>query len=317
MQMTEPDVAPWKFRGPWAGLPIMWTEDDRFDEASYRENVARCCRAGVPGIYTGGTTGEFYALEFDEFQAVTRATVEVCRTHGTPVMIGCTSTSTRGAVRRAAFAAELGADAIQVALPFWLPVPTDQIVPFFAEVAQAADSLPLSIYETTRAKVTLTLDQHRAVKSAVPGYAMVKSNAGTIGATPEGCRALSEFLSVFVGEPRWKELAPEGAAGACSAMVYWNPQWVLDLWSHVEQQDWDFVSRANESIALLHQYLASEFAPRGFTDTAYDRMAGLAGGFLTGNLRNRGPYPSATPADVERLRQWFSKHFPEMLTAGN
>ena len=76
------------FVGPWAGLPVAWTDNDRFDEETYRGDVARCCEAGMPGVYTGGTTGEFYAMEFDEFQPVARATVEECRVHDKPVMIG-------------------------------------------------------------------------------------------------------------------------------------------------------------------------------------------------------------------------------------
>ena len=72
------------FTGPWAGLPVAWTDDDRFDEITYRGDVTRCCRAGVPGVYSGGTTGEFYAMEFDEFQEIARATVEACHACGTP-----------------------------------------------------------------------------------------------------------------------------------------------------------------------------------------------------------------------------------------
>ena len=158
------------FTGPWAGLPVAWTNDDRFDEATYRADVARCCEAGVPGVYTGGTTGEFYAMEFDEFKAVTRATVEECHARGKPAMIGCTSTYNLGAARRAAYAAEVGADAIQVALPFWMEIGDAQIVPFFKEVVDASGGLPLSIYETMRAKKAFTLDQHRAIKDAVPSY---------------------------------------------------------------------------------------------------------------------------------------------------
>ncbi len=82
--------------GPWAGLPVAWTEDDRFDEETYRGDIARCCRAGMPGIYTGGTTGEFYAMELDEFKAVARATVAECHAHGKPAMIGVSSTYTLG-----------------------------------------------------------------------------------------------------------------------------------------------------------------------------------------------------------------------------
>jgi len=299
--------------GPWAGLPVAWTDDDRFDEATYREDVARCCNAGIPGVYTGGTTGEFYAMEFDEFQAVARATVEECRRRGTPVMIGVSSTYTRGALRRAEFAAELGADAIQVALPFWMPVGEQQIVPFFRDVASAGAGLALSVYETTRAKRSLTLDQHRTLHEAVPQYLMVKANAGTPGATPEGCAALSKFVNVFVGENRWGELGPRGARGSCSSMVYWNPRVILDVWSKVAQQDWQAVAEWSRRICALHEFLVNEYGPQGLTDTAYDRLGGLASGFLKTSLRSREPYPSVTDSNVIALRDWYRSHFPEML----
>ncbi|MBG87811.1 MAG: hypothetical protein CMO80_13035 [Verrucomicrobiales bacterium] len=97
------------FIGPWAGLPVAWTDDDRFDEATYRADVRACCQAGIPGIYTAGTTGEFYAMEFDEFQQVARATVEEAHRCDTPAMIGvsfnlhprrCTSRGIRRGDRR-------------------------------------------------------------------------------------------------------------------------------------------------------------------------------------------------------------------------
>ena len=302
------------FTGPWAGPPVAWTDDDRFDEATYRADVARCCEAGVPGVYTAGTTGEFYAMELDEWKAVTRATVEECRARHKPVVIGCTSTYNLGAARRAAYAAEVGADAIQVALPFWMEIGDRQIVPFFKEVVDASDGLPLSIYETTRAKTTLTLDQHRAIKDAVPSYMMVKANGGTLGYTPEGCQALSEFVNVFISECKFAELGRVGAKGGCSAMVYWNPPVILSLWQLVEQRDWARADATCLRLTKLVEFLGEVFGPKGFTDTAFDRMGGVAGGFLKCNLHGRSPYPSATADDVETLRRWYREHFPEMLT---
>jgi dihydrodipicolinate synthase/N-acetylneuraminate lyase len=299
--------------GPWAGLPVAWTDRDEFDEAVYRGDVARCCRAGVPGVYTGGSTGEFYALEFDEFQRVTRATIEECRARNKPAMIGCTSTCTRSAARKAAFAAEAGASAIQVALPFWLEVSDHQIVPFFREVSAASGGLPLSIYETTRAKKTLSLDQHRAVHEALPNYLMVKANAGTIGATVEGCRELSQFANVFVGEHSWGSLGRVGVKGGCSSVVYWNPRIVLGLWQQVERQNWPVVDEVCAKLSAMFKFLFDQFSTRGFTDTAFDRLGGINGGFLQTSLRCRAPYPYATPRDVEALRQWYREHWPEML----
>ncbi|MEA1951356.1 MAG: dihydrodipicolinate synthase family protein [Planctomycetota bacterium] len=301
------------FIGPWAGLPVAWTDDDRFDEEIFRGDVARCCHADIPGVYTGGTTGEFYAMEFDEFQAVARAAVEECHAHGKPAMIGCSSTYTLGAVRRAAYAAELGADAVQVALPFWMEVDDRDVVPFFKAVSDAAGGLPLSIYDTVRAKKTPGVEQHRAIKEAVPNYLMVKSNAGTIGFTPEGCKALGEFVNVFIHEHKAAGLGQMGAVGCCSASVYWNPRVVLELWRHVHQRDWQQAEAVCKRLADLIEFLAAEYGTRGFTDTAYDRMGGRAGGFLKTSLRSRGPYISATQEDVEKLRAWYGEHFPEML----
>jgi len=299
--------------GPWAGLPVAWTDSGQFDEPTYRGDVARCCEAGAPGVYTGGTTGEFYAMEFDEFQAVARATVEECHARGTPAMIGCSSTYTRGALRRATFAAELGADAIQVALPFWMEIDEREIVPFFRTVAAAAGNLAVSIYETTRAKRTLTLEQHRAIHEVVPRYVMVKSNHGTLGFSAQGCKALSEFVNVFVGENRWSELGPLGARGCCSSMIYWNPRIILELWQYVENQDWSELAKWEHRLGELHEFLHARFGSNGFTDTAYDRLGGIASGFLKTSLHNRGPYISATDEDVEALREWYREHFPQML----
>ena len=88
------------FRGPWAGLPVAWTEAGAFDEETYRIDVRRCADARMPGIYMGGTTGEFYAMELDEFRAIARATVEECHAGSIRAMIGCTSTYTIGACLR-------------------------------------------------------------------------------------------------------------------------------------------------------------------------------------------------------------------------
>ena len=301
------------FTGPWAGLPVAWTDDDQLDLDAYRQDVESCCRAGVPGVYTGGTTGEFYAMDWDEFCQVSRVTVETCREHDIPTMIGCSSTYTRGAVERAAFAAKIGADAVQLALPFWMELPTEQVLAFFREVGQASGDLAISVYETMRTKRALTLEEHQAIKQDLPRYLMLKANAGTLGCTADGCRALSELVNVFVGESLWSSLGPHGALGCCSSMIYWNPEVTLGFWKEVAAGNWDEVERIHQKVGPLFEFLDTEYSVRGFTDTAYDRMGGLASGFLVTSLRNRGPYLSPTEADVALLRDWYQQHLPEMI----
>jgi dihydrodipicolinate synthase/N-acetylneuraminate lyase len=252
-------------------------------------------------------------MEFDEFKAVTAATVEVCRLHRTPAMIGCTSTYTLGAARRAAFAAEAGADAIQVALPYWMVIEDDQIAPFFKEVAGAAPGLALSIYETRRAKKALTLDQHRRVKEAVPDYLMVKSNEETLGCSEDGCRKLSEFVNVFTAEEHWAALCRAGVAGSCSSLVYWFPRYILAFGKDLEAKDWSSVERRGAELGRLTDVLLKIIDGRGIVDSAIDRMGSRVVPFLATSLRCRGPYPEANEKDVAEVRRWCEQNCPEML----
>jgi len=193
-----------------------------------------------------------------------------------------------------------------------MEVADKEVTPFFREVSRASGGLPLSIYETRRCKKSLTLDQHRAIKDAVPGYIMVKANESTLGSTPLGCAQLSEFTNVFVGENLWGPLGPHGARGGCSSVVYWNPSFILPLWQEAEQRNWAAVNVGCAKLQALFEFLET-FSPKGFTDSAFDRLGGVASGFLKTSLRCRGPYPSPTQEDVKILRQWYREKFPEML----
>lgn len=299
-------------KGPWAGLPVAWDENLEFDEEAYRTDLERACKAGVPGVYTAGTTGEFYAMELDEWKQISRVTVEVCKEHGIPTMLGITSTYTLGAQRRAAFAAEIGADAVQVALPYWMEMDDRQISGFFVDVVSSCPELALTIYETMRTKKVLTLEQHRAVFDETGCYLAVKSNSNTIGSTPEGCRQLSEFVNVWVGEEQWSSLGPCGAIGCASALVYANPRVILHMFDLLEKQSWDELKQWTVMLERLSEGL-TPFAEKGFTDSAYDHLQGLATGFLSMNPRSRGTYVSATEADVRQLREWIAANIPEFL----
>jgi len=303
------------FTGPWAGLPVAWTDADEFDEERYRQCVIACCDAGVPGVYTGGTTGEFYAMEWDEFCAVAKATVDECHSRNVPAMIGCTATYTRGVLKRVRFASDIGADAVQIALPFWMEIEDPDVVPFFSQIENELNGMVLSVYETLRAKKALTIDQHRGIKGAVPNYLMVKSNDGTLGHSPQGCEQLSEFVNVFTGESTWNSLGPHGVRGGCSSMIYWNPKVTLRFWTAVSNRDWTTVAEQHEKIGALFDFVVSNFAPKGYTDTAFDRLGGLASGFLPTSHHSRAPYRSTTEQDVAELRQWYESNFPEMLWA--
>ncbi|MCW2898300.1 MAG: dihydrodipicolinate synthase family protein [Streptosporangiaceae bacterium] len=311
--MPLPPLTRQTFIGPWAGLPVAWDEHDEFDEQAMRADVARLAAHGAPGVYTGGTSGEFYAQTEDEFRAIATAIVDEAHAHGIPAMIGCTALGTKAALQRIGFAGSIGADAVQLAAPFWLPLADHEIVPFFIETATAAGPMPYSIYETRRSKISLTIDQHREIYAAAPNYLMVKANAETVGCTPQGCATLSEFVNVFVSEHLWAEFAEAGAIGCCSATIYANPVVVMDWFAHLVAKD---VPALRQDVALyekLYSWAFAAFAGRGFQDSAWDRLIGNATGFLSAGIRTRRPYSSANPKDLTRLREWLAAEAPEWM----
>lgn len=299
--------------GPWVALPVAWDADGRFDDAVYRSCVERCCEGGLPGLVTGSAIGEFHALELDEFATIIGATIDEARRHDLPVIVGCSATSTAGVLRRARLAASAGAAAIEVVLPYWLELPTAQVIPFFQELAAAIGDRPILYTETPRAKKTLTVREHQELVEAVPTYLGLVADADTVGTTPAGCQTLSRMVTVFADEELWSVLGPKGVRGSISLLANWNPRYVLGLWELFGRQDWIGLGIARSRLRTLTKFLENEFRHHGLTDTALARLGAHATGFIEPGLANRGPYRSATEAEVDTLRQWLGRNFTDLL----
>ena len=147
-RLTANDV-----RGVWDGVTMTWDEHYRFDEKTYAENVERAIAAKVHGVYTTGSTGEFYALEYDEFCRMVDIQAELCGRAGMPLQIGCCSDATGKTIKLLEYAAgkkEVGA--AQVNIPYWMKLTDREVLQFFKDLHHACPDMPLVHYNITRAK---------------------------------------------------------------------------------------------------------------------------------------------------------------------
>lgn len=297
--------------GMWAGLPVPWTALGEMDEMALQENVRRICRAGVHGVYTHGTTGEFYAQTPEEWRSVVKTTVEEARPFGTPVQAGCTSLWTQEVIRRAAYAQEAGASAVQIAFPFWLTLTDNQALDFLRDVTTAVPGIPVIVYNTERSKKPLTVGLlKRIVDSGIP----------VIGC--KGARDKEELQSLheaapnvrfFVSECDLAEQWEYGARGSYSSFVYACPRLMLRYFDMCKQSNPEAKQIARGLKRMIAEYVIPRLA-KGMYDTAFDRTFTTATGFLAGTLLfSRGPYDSATPKDVQEFRDWCARCFPEFL----
>ncbi len=295
-------------KGMWAGMPVPWTAQDQVDEKALRENVRRTCRAGAHGVYTHGTTGEFYAQTPEEWRQVARLTVGECRPFGTPTQVGCTALWTAEVVRRARFAQEIGAGGIQVAFPFWLALSDAEAAAFLKEVTRQAPGMPLILYNTGRSKKPLTPDLlKRLLDQDLPliGCKGVDS--------PEEAAAFLELaprLRIFVGEHNLADWWQAGVRGCYSSLIYACPKLMLRYFELCEEGHPEAVE-IGQGLQRISREFVVPLLPEGFTDTAFDRTFAAATGFLTGELlSSRPPYRAATQSDVDRFRQICLRVFP-------
>ena len=107
--------------GVWAAIATPFDDQDRFDEDVFRENIRRLHAAGVHGIYTTDSDGEFYAIELEEFKRVVKVFADETQRLGCPTMVGVTWCNTQGIIDRLKYAAAEASSGRTSAIPSSCP----------------------------------------------------------------------------------------------------------------------------------------------------------------------------------------------------
>jgi dihydrodipicolinate synthase/N-acetylneuraminate lyase len=299
-------------RGVWPALITPWNDNDELDSARIVEEVRHYAQCGVNGVYTGGTTGEFYAQDDATFDQLTALTCHEGHAAGLPVQIGCTALSTRTACRRIRRAVSERADGIQIAIPFWLELKDDEVMDFFRAVVDSAGSVPVILYHTGRAKRKLSAALIGALAAGMPTLIGLKDTGCDLAALA-AILAQTPDLCIFGAEHDLVVKTRAGGHGTYSSVTGLNARWVVSLYQACAAGDWAIAAKLQEPIErLMNQALIPMVREDGLMDSAVDRVQRIVGGGSVG-LRCQGPYRSATSDHVRRLREWCANHAPELL----
>jgi dihydrodipicolinate synthase/N-acetylneuraminate lyase len=307
-----------RLRGIWAGVTMAWNEDDSFDVDSYVANTEAMCRAGVHGIYTTGSTGEFYALSFDEFKEMVDIQVDVCGRHDMPLQIGCCSHNTREVLRLLEYAAgkpEVGA--AQVAIPYWMEVNDRELLQYFKDLYNACPDMPLVHYNVPRAKRFLTGPDYLRVLEVAPSLIGAKfTYASAHFAELQQALLMTPQLSYFVGENLMVSAMMLGARGSYSSVICTDPAFMLTMYDHAANRRWEEAMKMQQ---LVQQFLTDmeafiEDRGEGTCDPVFDKGMAAAAGCLVGSQRTRAPYIGWSDETVAALREWLATNYPMFLT---
>lgn len=317
--MTRSKLTARNLKGPWAGVTLPWNEDYSFDEASFRENLRRLCSFDVPGIYTTGSTGEFYVLDLPEFRHMVDVFMEVVGPTGKPTQVGCCADDTRETIRLAEYAAGKGADGLQIVLPYWMELTDKEVTKFFKDIYTAVPETPLIHYNIPRAKRFLLGADYRRLLDAAPTLIGVKFTfAGSHFGSLQTSLQLTPELSYFVGENLLVSAMMLGAQGSYSSIVCTNPAFMLQMHRLADDGDWEPAMQMQRRLdAFFHDLGAKmEELDLGGMDPVADKGLAAASGLFVGHQRTRPPYIGWSDEGVRAIRGWMIDKYPEFIAPG-
>jgi len=304
-------------RGIWAGVTLSWDERYRFDEETYAKNIERTISAKVHGVYTTGSTGEFYVLEYNEFCRMVDIVSDLCGAAGVPLQIGCCSDATAKTVKLLEYAAskkEVGA--AQVNLPYWMELSDAEVVQFFKDLYTACPGIPLIHYNIPRAKRFLHGGDYLKILEAAPSLIGVKyTYAGACFGQLQDDLMKTPELSYFVAEDLLVSAMMLGARGSYSSLVATNPNFMLDMYAKAEAGQWDAAIKMQQKASKFFGDVEGFIEARDecLSDPVFDKGLAVATGCFQGHQRCRPPYIGWSDETIRALREWLKENYPEFM----
>lgn len=165
------------FEGVLPALITPFTEDgSALDIPALEALVERCIAAGVGGLVTTGSTGEFTTLSHEERRRVLETVIGAARGR-VPTVAATGALSTRETIELSEHAEAAGAAAVMIVPPFYGELPWHELVAHFKAVAGRL-SIPIMYYHLPGASgVTLTVDRLREL-GEVAGVTCLKDSSG-------------------------------------------------------------------------------------------------------------------------------------------
>jgi dihydrodipicolinate synthase/N-acetylneuraminate lyase len=299
-------------RGNWATLMLPINAGDTIDFARLAGELDALIAAGVDGLYTNGTAGEFHTQTEAEFDAIHTLVAERCTRAGMPFQIGASHMSAQLSLDRIHRAKQWAPSAIQVILPDWFPLKEAEMIAALEQMAAAADPIGLVLYNPPHAKVVLAPAQIGRLHAAVPALVGVKVADGDAVWYAE-LRTHCQGLAVFVPGHHLATGVAGGAQGSYSNVACLSP---------AGAQRWYAQMLVNLPAALeleqrIRRFMDTEIVPYiardGYANPALDKLLAAIGGWADVGTRLRWPYRWIDEQEAARLRPKAQALLPELF----
>ncbi|OZM81455.1 dihydrodipicolinate synthase family protein [Pseudonocardia sp. MH-G8] len=306
-RLTTPEL-----RGVWATVLLPIRPDESIDTDRLAVALDHVLGAGVHGVYTNGTAGEFHTLTEAEYDELHELVARRCTEAGVPFQLGASHPGGQVSLDRIGRAAALAPGAIQVVLPDWLPLAPDEVVAAVERMAGAAGGVPLVLYNPPYAKTQVTPELFGRLADEVPALIGVKVPGGDDAWYARMADAVGGRLAVFVAGHTLASGVARGAAGAYSNVACLSPAGAVRWYAQIRSDPPAALAFEERLRGFLDTHIGP-LARAGYCDPALDKTLAAIGGWAPTGTRIRWPHRSVPEDAVPALRAAAEAAVPELF----
>jgi 4-hydroxy-tetrahydrodipicolinate synthase len=225
---------------------------------------------GSNGLVPCGTTGESATLSRDEHREVIARTVRVANGR-VPVIAGCGSYSTAVAIELVRAAADVGADATLVVVPYYNKPSQTGLKAHFTAVADASP-VPVVVYNVPSRTVADISVETLAEVAKHPKIVAVKDATGNLARVSAQRLACGEdFVQLSGNDDMALGFNAMGGVGCISVTANVAPKLCSDFQKAMREGRWEEALKLQDRLYPLHAALFSDASP-GPTKYALTRV---------------------------------------------
>ncbi len=212
---------------------------------------------GVHGIFILGTTGEAPSLSHKLREEFIKRTCDLVN-HRIPVLVGITDTSFESSVEIAEYSQKVGADAVVVAPPYYIPISQAEMMDYLENLIPRLP-LPLMLYNMpSYTKLHLTIKTVIAAKEL--GAIGIKDSSGDmlyLFSLIEEFKNSPEFSIITGTELFIPETIMQGGHGAIAGGANMFPRLFVDLYDASVAKDFDKIAILRDKVMRLYNTIYS------------------------------------------------------------
>lgn len=230
--------------------------DESIDLPGLRQQIDWLLANGCHGMFVLGTTGEFYALDEAEKQAVVATTIEHVNGR-VPVYAGTGAETTREVIRLTRMAEKEGVHGVSVLTPYFLKPTQAELVDHFRFVAEST-SVSVILYSNPSVCAGVVIEPPTVAKLAqIKNVVAIKDSSGDFEKLLDTISLVPKSFSVLMGRDTLIFHALQaGCSGAIPATCNIAPVLCVGIYESVQKGDLTAAKAFQDRLSIVRNTLS-------------------------------------------------------------